>query len=80
MFSRSKRYINNHDRIKHTAEKVGGQVGARHHVEHTVASSGIAEELIINVMAVILNSFCHIQNPSRKKTRSEGCFMADFTK
>ena len=27
MFSRSKRYINNHDRIKHTAEQVGGQVG-----------------------------------------------------
>ena len=26
MFSRSKRYINNHDRIKHTAEKVGSQV------------------------------------------------------
>ena len=24
MFSRSKRYINNHDRIKHTTEKVGG--------------------------------------------------------
>ena len=49
MFSRSKRYINNHDRIKHTAEKVGSQVGALHHVESTVASSGIAEELIIKV-------------------------------
>ena len=49
MFSRSKRYINNHDRIKHTAEKVGAQVGALNHVESTVASSGVAEELIINV-------------------------------
>ena len=46
MFSRSKRYINNHDRIKHTAEKVGSQVGALHHVESTVASSGVAEELM----------------------------------
>ena len=42
MFSLSKRYINNHDRIKHTAEKVGGQVGALHHVESTVASSGVS--------------------------------------
>lgn len=49
MFSRSKRYINNHDRIKHTAEKVGYQVGALHHIESAVASSGAAEELVINV-------------------------------
>ena len=49
IFSRSKRYINNHDRIKHTSEKVGYQVGALHHVESAVASSGTAEELIINV-------------------------------
>ena len=48
-FSRSKRFINNHDRIKHTAEQVGGQVGALHQVESTVAASGAAEELVINV-------------------------------
>ena len=49
MFSRSKRYINNHDRTKRTAENVGCQGGVLHHVESIVASSGIAEELIINV-------------------------------
>ena len=48
-FSKSKRFINNHDRIKHTAEQVGGQVGALHQVESTVAASGAAEELVINV-------------------------------
>lgn len=48
-FSRSKRVINNHDRIKHTAEQVGDQVGSLHCVENTVASSGTAEELIISV-------------------------------
>lgn len=30
MFSRSKRYINNHDRIKHTAEKVGYPIRWEH--------------------------------------------------
>lgn len=48
-FSKSKRFINNHDRIKHTAEQVGGKVGALHQVESTVAASGVAEELVINV-------------------------------
>ena len=48
-FSMSKRFINNHDRIKHTAEEVGDQVGALHQVESTVAATGAAEELIINV-------------------------------
>lgn len=48
-FSKSKRFINNHDRIKHTAEQGGGQVRALHQVESTVAASGGAEELVINV-------------------------------
>ena len=48
-FSMSKRFINNHDRIKHTAEEVGDQVGALHQVESTVAATGAAKELIINV-------------------------------
>ena len=49
IFSRSKRYINNHDRIKHTAEKVGNQIKALHQTESIVLSSEIAEELIINI-------------------------------
>jgi hypothetical protein len=48
-FSRAKRFINNHDRIKHTAEQVGEQVRTLHRVENTVVSSVAAEELIINV-------------------------------
>ena len=48
-FSRSKRFINNHDRIKQTAEQVGGQVGALHQIESTLAAFGAAEELIINI-------------------------------
>lgn len=48
-FSATKRHINNHDRIKHTVEKVGRQVGEMHQVENSVAFTEPAEELIINV-------------------------------
>jgi len=48
-FSRKKRFINNHDLIKHTAEQIGEQVGKLHHIENEHVCIGWAEELIINV-------------------------------
>ena len=49
LFSRAKRYINNHDRVKQTAEKVGDKVSDLHADETEMASSSSAKELIINV-------------------------------
>lgn len=48
-FSRVKRYINNHDRIKHTAEDVGSQMRKLHQTETEVVCREEAKELIINV-------------------------------
>jgi hypothetical protein len=48
-FSATKRNINNHDRIKHTVEEVGRQVGEMHQVENSIVFAEPAEELIINV-------------------------------
>lgn len=49
LFSRTKRFINNHDRIKQTAERVGNQVNLLRNIESTVVASDAAEELIVNV-------------------------------
>src|SRR5437879_3006347 len=48
-FSRAQRSITNHDRIKHTAEQVGEQVGALHRVESQVIAAKPASELVIAV-------------------------------
>ena len=48
-FSRSKRGINNHDRVKHTSEQVGEEVGALHRVESQVIAVTPASELVIAV-------------------------------
>ena len=48
-FSRTKRSITNHDRIKHTSEQVGEQVGALHRMEHQVIAAKPASELVIAV-------------------------------
>ena len=49
VFSVAKRSINNHDRIKHTSELVGEQVGVLHRMESQVIAAEPAAELIINV-------------------------------
>jgi len=48
-FSAKKRHINNHDRIKHTVEDLGTQVGLMHKTESFIISAEPAEELILNV-------------------------------
>lgn len=48
-FSRSKRSITNHDRIKHTSEQVGEQVGALHRMENEVIAAKPAAELVVAV-------------------------------
>lgn len=48
-FSRAKRYINNHDRIKHTAEGVGSQIRKLHQTEREIVCREEAKELIVNV-------------------------------
>ena len=48
LFSWAKRYINNHDRVKQMAEKVGVQVSELHDDETEMTSSSSAKELIIN--------------------------------
>jgi Uncharacterised protein family (UPF0236) len=48
-FSRSKRSINNHDRIKGTVEQVGAAIRQLHQIESEVVGIEPASELIINV-------------------------------
>ncbi len=48
-FSRSKRSINNHDRIKQMSERVGNQVGALHQLESQVIAAEPAAELVVAV-------------------------------
>jgi len=48
-FSGSKRSINNHDRIKHTAEQVGEQAGDLHRMESQMIAAKPAAELVIAI-------------------------------
>jgi len=49
VFSRAKRSINNHDRIKQMAERVGTEVGALHRVESQILAAEPATELVVAV-------------------------------
>lgn len=49
VFSRSKRSINNHDRIKYMAEQVGTEVGVLHREESLVIAAEPATDLVVAV-------------------------------